>query len=62
MTHRITKKIVSYKVLNKDDIETVKQESQNRWKACTKGRTSGSAARLYLQIETPQSNMLCTSP
>ncbi len=26
MTHKITKKIVSYKVLNKDDIETVKQE------------------------------------
>ncbi|MFI3119716.1 MAG: NrdJb, partial [Methylococcaceae bacterium] len=28
MTHKITKKIVSYKVLTKDDVEPVKQEQQ----------------------------------
>ena len=28
MTHKITKKIVSYKVLSKDDVEPVKQEQQ----------------------------------
>ena len=55
MTHKITKKIVGYKVLSKDDVEPVKQEpEQPHVESMNENLSaSGSAARLHLQNQNP---------
>ena len=55
MTHKITKKIVGYKVLTKDDAEPVKQEPEQPSVESMHENVDapGSAARFHLQNQNP---------